>query len=201
MLEELGKRLASPGLDDLVRRLHRARSELFELVERGKSGKGLFSKGNDLKEQLAAARAEYAWAEAELEKARSEHAGLVALAGLLTAHIQAGLDTSSLERLIARVLGVAAQAELVPADELVPEKSEEQVPAGPRTGTFTVLEARPGKSPGTIRAYCQAEDGAKHAVYAKSAAGQTLAGAVGRQVEVKYRQGDHGLIAVSVNVA
>ncbi|MQL52487.1 hypothetical protein GFC01_09470 [Desulfofundulus thermobenzoicus] len=64
-----------------------------------------------------------------------------------------------------------------------------------------MLEVRSGKSPGVVRAYCQAIDGTKHAVYAKNGAGQALAGAVGKTVEIKYRQGDRGLIALDVRLA
>lgn len=67
---------------------------------------------------------------------------------------------------------------------------------GPEAAVFTVLEARPGSSPGTVRAWCEGPDGRKVAVYGKNGAGEALAQAVGRRVEVKYRRGDKGLIAV-----
>jgi len=202
VIEELGRRLAAPGLDDLVLRVHAARNELFELLEKEKSGKGFFGRGNEFREQVSRARAEYARAEAELERVRCEHTGLVALASLLAAHIQSGRDTSVLEGVLARALGVEDPVEVVPADE-VPAKDgvDRPLAEGPETGTFTVLEVRPGRSPGTIRAYCEAEGGVKYAVFAKHSAGQVLAGAVGRKVVVKYRPGDRGLIALSVQVA
>ena len=67
---------------------------------------------------------------------------------------------------------------------------------GLEASVFTVLEARPGSSPGTVRAWCEGADGRKVAVYGKNGAGEALAGAVGRRVEVRYRRGDKGLIAV-----
>lgn len=72
---------------------------------------------------------------------------------------------------------------------------------GTATGTFTVTEARATKSPGVVRAYCLAVDGSKVAVYGKNGNGQTLAQAVGKQVQVKYREGEKGLIALSVRLA
>lgn len=65
------------------------------------------------------------------------------------------------------------------------------------TGIFNVLEVRPGKSEGTIRAYVEGPEG-KVALYAKNGAGKALAAAVGRTVEAKYRRLDRGLYAVQV---
>lgn len=39
------------------------------------------------------------------------------------------------------------------------------------------------------KAYCQAEDGGKQAVFAKNGNFRVLAGAVGKEVTVKYRRG------------
>ncbi|MGI6284851.1 hypothetical protein SEF58_03415 [Neomoorella humiferrea] len=62
---------------------------------------------------------------------------------------------------------------------------------------MTVLEARPGSSPGTVRAWCEGAEG-KVVVYGKNGAGEALAGAVGKKVQVRYRHGNKGLIAVEV---
>lgn len=70
---------------------------------------------------------------------------------------------------------------------------------GFKEAKVTVLEARPGKSEGTIRAYCQTEGGEKVAVYAKNGTGKKLAGAIGEAVAVKYKEMDHGWFAVAVN--
>ncbi|MDI6907911.1 MAG: hypothetical protein QMC81_10580 [Thermoanaerobacterales bacterium] len=74
-------------------------------------------------------------------------------------------------------------------------------PGGLETLRATVLEVRAGKSAGTIRAFCELDDGGKIAVYGKNGVGQTLAGAVGREVEVKGRHGDKGFIALDARVA
>jgi hypothetical protein len=136
--------------------------------------------------------------EAKLEALKARHAGAVALANLLAAYVQAGKDTVELEAAIAEALG-GKQAQ--PAQQAQPNGQAQAAGDGTETGTFTVLEVRSGKSPGAVRAYCQAIDGTKHAVYAKNGAGQALAGAVDKTVEIKYRQGHKGLIALGVRLA
>lgn len=42
----------------------------------------------------------------------------------------------------------------------------------------------------------EGSDGRRMVVYGKNGAGQALADAVGRRVEVRYRRGDKGLMAV-----
>ncbi|NHM25948.1 hypothetical protein G7K71_02765 [Desulfofundulus sp. TPOSR] len=150
-----------------------------------------------LHQELNQARAEYAASEAKLEALKARHAGAVALANLLAAMVQAGKDTVELEAAIAEALGEKqvppakqGQADSQPAQNA-------QANDGTETGTFTVLEVRSGKSPGVVRAYCQAIDGTKHAVYAKNGAGQALT--VGKMVKIRYRQGEKGLIALSVS--
>jgi hypothetical protein len=69
------------------------------------------------------------------------------------------------------------------------------------SGTFTVLEVRAGKSEGTVRAYCQGEDGAKVPIYAKNGAAQALSKAVGKKVVVKFRRLDKGLFALEARPA
>jgi len=68
---------------------------------------------------------------------------------------------------------------------------------GLETGVFAVLEARTTGT-GAVRAYCQGADGAKVAVYGKNGTGKALSGAVGKRVQVRFRRGDKGLIAVDV---
>lgn len=89
--------------------------------------------------------------------------------------MQAGKDTVELEAAIAKALG-GKQAQST--QQAQPNGQAQAAGDGTETGTFTVLEVRSGKSPGVVRAYCQAIDGTKHAVYAKDGAGQALAGAV-----------------------
>jgi len=201
--DKLVQKLTGQGVENLVLRLHDARARVFEAAEKAKADP-------KAKAALDEARAAYAQAEAALEKAKAEHAGLVVLAQLLAAMTQAGKDTNPIRQAIVNLLKdepAQTQEPQSPAQQqtpAVPAQAPIQQPAntdGTETGTFTVLEARPGKSPGTVRAYCQAADGSKYAVYAKNGSGQALAGAVGRRVTVKYRQGDKGLIALDVRLA
>lgn len=71
---------------------------------------------------------------------------------------------------------------------------------GLETGAFTVLEAR-ATDRGAVRAWCQAEDGTKLAIFGKNGTGQALANAVGKRVKVRFRRGDKGLIAIAVSAA
>lgn len=71
------------------------------------------------------------------------------------------------------------------------------------TGTVavvTILEVRSTK-PGTVRAYCQTEDGTKVPVFAKNGNAQTLSGAQGRKVVIKYQPVDRGWFAYEVHLA
>ncbi len=61
-----------------------------------------------------------------------------------------------------------------------------------------VLEARPSRSEGTIRAYVQTETG-KEVIYAKNGLGKRLAASIGEKVTVKAKQLDKGWYAVAVN--
>lgn len=169
-----------------------------------------------LHQELNAARTEYAASEAKLEALKARHAGAVALANLLAAMTQAGKDTAGLEAAVEAALnGQQAQKPAVqPAQAAAQQAQPAQArPAaqqaqpngqgqndGAATGTFKVLECRESK-PGVVRAYCQAENGEKYPVFAKNGNAQVLAGAVGKQVEVRYRQGEKGLIALSVKLA
>jgi hypothetical protein len=149
-----------------------------------------------LHQELNQARAEYAASEAKLEALKARHAGAVALANLLAAYVQAGKDTAGLEAAIAEALG---GEQVPPAQQGQPDG--QTAGDGTETGTFKVLELRQGKNQGVVRAWCEGADGRKVAVFAKNGAGQALAGAVGKTVEIKYRQGDRGLIALNVRLA
>ncbi|MCL6557265.1 MAG: hypothetical protein K6U74_00410 [Firmicutes bacterium] len=187
--KELVEKLTGSGIDGLILNFHDARSRVFDLAERAKADP-------KAKGELEEARIAYALAEAALEKAKAEHKGLIALTGLLAAMTQAGKDTSALEASIQAVIKQETIQENVPSAAAQGQRQEDT-----ETAVFTVLEVRAGKSPGVVRAYCQAADGTKHAVYAKNGNAQALTGAVGKAAEVKYRQGDKGLIALSVRLA
>ncbi|AEG15167.1 hypothetical protein Desku_1587 [Desulfofundulus kuznetsovii DSM 6115] len=149
-----------------------------------------------LREELNQARAEYAASEAKLEALKARHTGAVALANLLAAMVQAGKDTQALEAVVEKALG----GEQAQPDQKAQPDGQTAVD-GTETGTFKVLELRQGKNQGVVRAWCEGADGRKVAVFAKNGAGQALAGAVGKMVEIKYRQGDRGLIALGVRLA
>lgn len=199
LAEKLVEKLLSPGLDGITIELHRARAVVFDLAEIP-----VEKRSQEKQEKLNKARAAFAQAEAKLNEAKAEHAGLVALTGLLASAAQAGQDTAALEQALAEKLGVeysredqgqeSAQAQASGSDQSKSRANGD----GTQSGIFTVLEARPGKSEGTIRAYCQAEDGQKVAVYGKNGNGQALAGNIGKQVNIRFRHLDKGLFAVSV---
>jgi hypothetical protein len=166
-----------------------------------------------LKEQFQDVRVNLAIAEAELEREKADHNGLVALLGFITAMVNAG-KIDDAERYAREILGSGNQDYKIPAQENgktsgnIPAysgKAFEQTAAAVseegdlQTGAFMVLEARESR-PGTVRGYCLAADGNKVAVYAKNGHGQILAGAVGGFVQVSYRKGDKGLIATSVKL-
>lgn len=197
--ERLVQKLTGRGIDALVMNVHAARSKVFDLAEAAKADPAL-------KPELDRARAEYARAEAALEKARAEHQGLAALTQLLAAMTAAGRDANPIRLAIAKLLQdepAQVQEQQPPAQQQAPAVPEQSADGGDgtATGAFTVLETRAGKSPGTVRAYCQAADGSRVAVYGKNGSGRALAGAVGKQVQVRYRQGDKGLIALDVRLA
>jgi len=166
----------------------------------------------ELKEKLQDARVNLAFAEAELEREKATHAGMVAMTGFLTAMVNAG-RIDDVERFVREVLGADGQVHRDPDQGSGKINGRpvgatmacgQAVAAGPedgelQTGAFMVLEARESR-PGTVRGYCQSADGNKVAVYAKNGPGQTLAGAVGGFVQVSYRKGDKGLIATNVKL-
>ena len=165
-----------------------------------------------LKEQFQDARVNLAIAEAELEREKAEHNGLVALLGFITALVNAG-KIEDADRYVQEIWGSGNQDNILARESgktggntpAYTGKAFERTAAAVseegelQTGAFMVLEARESR-PGTVRGYCLAADGSKVAVYAKNGHGQTLAGAVGGFVQVSYRKGDKGLIANSVKL-
>ena len=166
-----------------------------------------------LKMKLQDARVNLAFAEAELERAKADHAGLVAMTGLITAMVNAG-KIDDVERFVHDVLGSDNLSDKHQTRDCgnagcnnpvgTSSTSSQTAVTGPEgdeleTGVFMVLEARESR-PGTVRGYCQSADGSKVAVYAKNSHGQILACAVGQFVQISYRKGDKGLIATSVKL-
>ncbi len=177
-----------------------------------------------LKKKLQDARATLTLTEAELEREKAGHSGLVAMTGLITAMVNTGQisDLKNVEAVMAGMLGHRDQGDN--AGQAVaggvansgnhqgqPLGTPEQTPVQGSTqsatqednevesGAFMVLEARESK-PGTIRGYCQSPDGNKIAIYAKNGNGQTLTQAIGGFVQVTFRRGDKGLIATNVKM-
>jgi len=155
---------------------------------------------------VPAARKELEKAEAALEQLKLQFQADIAVVELVSALYHSGDPEKARKVLDAYSRGVEEGIEAVDTQESTPPDLQPEQPApaqeqlqgnGLETGTFTVLEARQGSSPGTVRAWCEGPEG-KVAVYGKNGAGKALAGAVGKQVEVKFRRGDKGLIAVGV---
>jgi hypothetical protein len=145
-------------------------------------------------------------AEAALEQLKLQCQADIAVVNLIAARYHAGDPDKARKILEAYFVGSGEvdASESMPPDlepeQPVPVHEQGQVQPqgnGLETGTFTVLEARAGSSPGTVRAWCEGPEG-KVAVFGKNGAGKALAGAVGKQVEVKYKRGDKGLIAIGV---
>lgn len=177
-----------------------------------------------LKEKLQDARVNLTFAEAELEREKAAHSGLVALTGLVAALVNAGQisDVKNIEAVMAGMLGCGDQGnkanQAVTGDVATSGNHQERLLNAPaqfpvqgftqpavqeendlESGAFMVLEARP-TSKGNIRAYCKDTNGKKVAIYATNGNGQTLARAVGRFVQVTFRHGDKGLIATNVKL-
>ncbi|MEW6572873.1 MAG: hypothetical protein AB1374_04500 [Bacillota bacterium] len=145
--------------------------------------------------------------EARLDRSRYEHRTATALLNLLAAAIQAGRQ--DVEETVITRPAVDPEEQKAEARKKFTE-AVKGIANGDGTGAngngsglkeakVTVLEARPGKSEGTIRAYCQMEGGEKVAVYGKNGTGKKLAAAIGEVVAVKFREMDHGWFAVAVN--
>jgi len=70
-----------------------------------------------------------------------------------------------------------------------------------KTGVFTVKEAKPGKSEGTVWAVAVSEAGAENKICSKNGNGKKLLESVNKQIKIKYRPiKDDKLFAVSVEL-
>lgn len=218
MFNKLAEKLTGKGMEDCVLQKHVSRNKLYELVDKVKEREAAINPSfrdkdhvlQGLHRDLNEARISYAIAEATYEKAKAEQAGLISLVGLLSASMQAGKETNEIEAAIASVIGYQLTGTSVsngkierttPADHR--DKVEDRDNDGSGSGVFLILETRES-SPGTVRAFAEAEDGSrsKHAIYAKNGMGQKLNQAkdLSKSVFVKYRQGDKGLIAYGVEI-
>lgn len=224
MFNKLAEKVTGKEIEDCVLRLHDARGNFHDLLNKVKAREAVISNPSyrdkdhilqGLYRDLNEARVSWASTEATLEKAKAEQTGLISLVNLLAASIQSGKETSDLEKAIATVIGqpekqedaavqeeTAEQAQTITASQepIQQDAQTNQQSEDMESGEFKVLEVRDGKSQGTIRAYCEAPDGSKYAIFAKNGNGQKLAGAINKKVSVKYRRGDRGLIAFEVKV-
>ncbi|MEW6573494.1 MAG: hypothetical protein AB1374_07665 [Bacillota bacterium] len=136
--------------------------------------------------------------EARLDRSRYEHRTATALLNLLAAAIQTGRQ--DVEEAVLTRQAVEPEEQKAGARKKFTEAVKEVANGnGLKEAKVKVLEAKPGKSEGTIRAYCEMEGGEKVAVYGKNGTGKKLAGAIGELVAVKFKEMDHGWFAVAVN--
>ncbi|WP_449241448.1 hypothetical protein [Desulfoscipio gibsoniae] len=167
-----------------------------------------------LNKKLQDARVNLTLAEAELEREKAGHAGLVAMTGLVTAMVNAGQikDQNKLENVIVEMLRAKKQDSQLVKSNRGPSNNEHyeqatQSPAqtaakdnaGVETGAFMVLEVRDTRN-GAKRGYCQDAKGNKVAIYATNGLRQTMAQAEGCFIHVTYCHGDKGLIAKSIKI-
>ena len=157
----------------------------------------------ELKRDIDEARREWWEAEAKLERLKLEHRTTVALLDLVAGAIRAGKSPEEAEALLA--VRSEDNASRAPNGEGKAHRRPQDTTAngnGTRWATVRVLEARPGKSEGTIRAWCEeVETGEKQAIFAKGQVAERLARAIGKKVRVEYREVDHGWFAVAVKAA
>ncbi len=153
-------------------------------------------------ESLRAVRDNLAHTDRELEWLRSRQTAAVATINLLSALIGAGRADDA--QAVLAALGENKQ-EQAQKSESKPEKENKEKTKDQeelKIGTFTIKEAKPGKSEGTIWAIAVTADNAEYRICAKNGVGKTLMEAAGKQVKAKYRSlGGDRLFAVSVEIA
>lgn len=70
-------------------------------------------------------------------------------------------------------------------------------PAGAFQETYTILEARKTKEPGSLRAYCQKADGTRVAVFADNPVAMIIKSSIGRKLLLTCETQEAGLFAVA----
>jgi len=162
----------------------------------------------NVKAEVDRLRQELRELDAKIEETGRRHRSDANIAFLAASLLNAGLREDAEAVLMAYAEGTGKTAEVGGTGKTVEQDSRAEAPAEKatletptsedlETGVFKVLEARPGKNEGTIRAYVEGPEG-KVALYAKNGAGKVLAAAIGGTVEAKYRRLDKGLYAVQV---
>lgn len=148
-----------------------------------------------LKARAEGLRAELRGLEAEAEELGRRHRSDASLAGLVASLLAAGLSEEAQAVLHAYAEGCGALE--APGAEGT-GASEEPRKAPLEEGVFRVLEVRLSAERDTARAVACVTGGEKLVFHAVGAAAKALAGALGRDVVVKYRRHEKGLLAVSV---
>jgi hypothetical protein len=158
-------------------------------------------KWRQLKKDVDEARRAWWEAEARLERLKLEHRTAIALLDVVAGAIRVGKSPEEAESLLAVDCGTPASKPSENGGK--PTATQDSTTSngngnGLKQAVVKVLEARPGKSEGTVRAWCETEDGDKVAVFGKNGTAKKLAAAVGGTVRVEYREGDYGWFAVKV---
>jgi len=154
----------------------------------------------ELKRDIDEARREWWEAEAKLERLKLEHRTTVALLDLVAGAIRAGKSPEEAEALLA---GQGEEnASRAPAKAPTKGSQEKDSTNGTQWATVRVLEAKPGKSEGTLRITAEeVGSGEERVIFAKNSVAEKLARSVGKRVKVEYRELDHGWFAVAVKAA
>ncbi len=164
-------------------------------------------KWRELKRDVEEARKAWWEAEAKLERMKLEHRTAIALLDVVAGAIRAGKSPEEAESLLAVVAEASASKPSGANGGKPTASTNDTTPGGNgnrddgnglRQAVVRVLEARPGKSEGTVRAWCETEDGDKVAVFGKNGTAKKLAAAVGSRVKVEFKELDAGWFAVKV---
>ena len=140
----------------------------------------------------------------EIEWLRSRHSAAATTVNLLAALTTAG-RTEDVQSILA-VLEKVKQPQEQDGNQAGNQKEEKGAEKDKekeelKTCTFTIREAKPGKTDGTVWAVAFAEDGAEFKICSKNSNGKTLLEAVGKRVKVRYRLMSEGkLYALSVKI-
>lgn len=159
-------------------------------------------KWRELKRDVDEARKAWWEAEARLERLKLEHRTAIALLDVVAGAIRAGKSPEEAESLLAVDCGTPASKPSTNGGK--PTATQDSTTSngngnGLKQAVVKVLEARPGKSEGTLRVWAEeAETGEKQVIFAKNSVAEKLAKAIGKRVKVEYRELDHGWYAVKV---
>jgi len=196
MEAEVAGEVASENGDDGRRRYPNEEARKAEIVRRlteNQEYQNICNEINQKRERLASL-------EAELEKNRYEHRTATTLLNLYASALTAGrpdieqmISTPNLQEETPQ-----EPAQEQPAQETT-QNAEQDQGSELLEALITVLEARRTER-GTIRAWCQTENGDRVVVFAKNSNGEKLERAAGSQrtLRIKYRVLDAGWYAVRV---